>query len=266
MLPASQRMDIMKFSDMDQAPSGNKPLANCLRWLRTCLAVCPTWTPEQRTAAKQATEEAEALLATELHPDMQTSDWVALTATFLDSEEGPLVKMLRDWREEGKAPTCQELLAAHLYESSLQDRLRAMAKALSEVGVRIAFIGWPAETHWRDGDGDRQRWVPDWGKEIGLITAARHGRLPHARQLQEPRETLPWNRIPEEYRPGHMNEARLRLHKLHLAYLDYKEDDGSGSFASKAAGRLLKALGAVFDKQPLPGASPDLAVHEKAQV
>lgn len=249
----------MRFNELDTAPSGNKPLTNVVRWLRTCLAACTSWNDDQRAAASQAVDEAEALLATELNPSMSSADWVALTARDLDHQESPLTEMLRAWREDGKAPTYQELLAIHLYESRLRDRTVAMRKALGEVSIRIAFIGWPAETHWRDGEGDRQRWVPDWRDELETVQAALHGRLPRA-ELQETRQTLPWNRIPEEFRPGHQAEGRQRLNKLHLAYLNFKEEADAGVYRAKT---LVEACARVFDKQPAPGAAPDLLVDPK---
>jgi hypothetical protein len=59
-------MTNMKLSDLDFAPTGNKPLTNCMRWLRSCLAAGVAWNPVQREAAQQAADEAESLLGKEI--------------------------------------------------------------------------------------------------------------------------------------------------------------------------------------------------------
>jgi hypothetical protein len=56
----------MKLADLDRAPSGNFPISNVIRWLRTSLnSPAVTWNAQQRHAALEAINEAEALLAKE---------------------------------------------------------------------------------------------------------------------------------------------------------------------------------------------------------
>jgi len=62
----------MKMSNLDVSPTGNKPLTNCVRWLRTTLS--PTgpfwdvWDRNQKIAAAHAVGEAELLLERDIAP------------------------------------------------------------------------------------------------------------------------------------------------------------------------------------------------------
>lgn len=243
----------MKFAELDTHESGNKPLTNCVRWLRSCLASCTHWNSSQHEAAQQAVNEAETLMAQELSPNITQAQLQALT-TRLEAEESPL-KVLQERHVVGAwlQVTPDELSRIVLYESTLRDKVVAMDAALSEVTVRIAFMGWPAESFWRDGSGAIPRWVPDWRREIGMISAARHGKLPAKTQREG---ALPWNRIPEEERPGHLNQHAKLVHRLHLAWLRYRERDDHYIESDKSPTSLSALLAlkdemqAAFEKKP----------------
>lgn len=240
----------MKVADLDHHASGNKPLTNCLRWLRSCLASCVSWQPDQRMAAEQAVTQAEEVLALELSPNLSERDLAALL-TPIKHDTSPLRKVL----EENRLPTRDELLALNLWEGSLIAKLEATEAVLGGLTVRIAFIDWPAEAHWNAGTEERPHWVPDWREEIALIEAARHG-VPF--RVPDPRPILPWNRIPEEDRPRSQNQGVKRLHKLHLAWLDYREQrtyDGQGNENLSALLKLKDDMREAFEKR-VPAPNP----------
>lgn len=237
----------MKLSDLDQAPSGNKPLANCVRLLRHLLA-SGARLGDQHLDALQAVDEAETLLETELSPNVRREDLLALSTP--TGRDIPLRQLLERFATEGVSPTREHLLALHLYESALLAKVDAMEAVLAEVNVRVAFIGWPAETHWNAGTAKHPWWVPDWRRQIALIQAARHN---VAFKEPEPWETLPWHRIPEEHRPAHAGQGAQRLHALHLAWLRYRERiDEAGDPTGEHLGPLLAlkdAIQAAFERR-----------------
>ena len=59
----------------------------------------------------------------------------------------------------------EDLLAA-------QARIKLLEKVLADVKIRIAYMGWPAESMWQTSQG---KWVPDWRKECAWIEHALHG-------------------------------------------------------------------------------------------
>lgn len=242
----------MKVRDLDtHHDSGNKPLALCVRWLRSCLAQCIHWDPQQRAAAEIAAQEAENVLDYELSPNMDAPSAQALLVP-IEAAASPLAAI------QGRATpgawvdvSPDDLSRLYLYEETMRSKLRAMDAVLRQVALRIAFIGWPAESHWRDGDGDHQRWVPDWRQEIAMIEAVRHGRPLDL--LEERSDTLPWYRIPQEFRPSHKSEGAQRLHKLHLAWLRYREGDEDGHERTEMT-RLLalkEAMRDAFERRPV---------------
>lgn len=244
----------MKLNELDLHASGTKPITNCIRWLRSCLSSCVNWTPEQRTAAEQAVAQAEEVLGQVLTPNV-TQEHVFALLTPVTREASPLPKLLANQRD-GVAVTGTDLLTLNLWEGALLAKMEAMEAVLADVSRRIAFLNWPAETFWNAGTDDRPHWVPDWRRELALLEAARHGT--DFRHPDE-RPTLPWNQIPEEHRPCHKNEARKRLHELHLAWLNYCEEAGEPRTQREYVNELLKfkdAAQRVFERKPTPMPMP----------
>lgn len=243
----------MKLRDLDKHLSGNKPLTLCLRWLRTCMAKCESWDTNQRLAATQALQEAEEVLEMELSPNMTPEMLQALAMK--SPKENPVEKLMRECREEGKQPTYEDLLSLHLYESALRSKIRATQALLGDIKLRIAFIDWPAEEFWNAGTAEHPRWVPDWRDELRMIHAALHGLpMPLPGAASSP-EVLPWHRIPVEHRPSHLSEGAKRLHKLHLAWLRFKEHGEDPDEPVLAYENLAAAMGQVFDKSQPTGGS-----------
>lgn len=234
----------MKIRDLDHHESGNRPLTNCLRWLRSCLGCNDQWSEGQRAAASQAVAEAEALLESELAPSASREQLQALQAP-ITHEHSPLRKFLA---RKGEPVSWEELLALNLWEGAMQAKVEAMEAVLGDLSLRIAFIGWPAETFWNAGTAQKPHWVPDWRREMALLEAARHG---VAFDAPDERDTRPWNQIPEEHRPGAPGEARKRLYELNLAWLRYREnEDGSPTVERLLA--LKDATQRVFEGRKAP--------------
>jgi hypothetical protein len=258
----------MKIRDLDQHPTGNKPLTNVVRWLRTCLAKCENWSAGQHEAASQDLAQAEEVLDMELSPNVTQTQMMQAGQAI--NRPTPLQRIIRERYVAGAhlELTPEEVAWLNLYESALLERLDATLAILQKMKVRVAFIDWPAEHFWNAGTEVSPRWVPDWRQETMMIEAALNG-VPfgkaHFEKLQE-NLPLPWNRIPEEHRPSHLSQGAKRLHKLHLAYLRYKERKterrlGDATYNSAEWG-LLRELEEVFEGAPVQGGSIHLRQQE----
>lgn len=243
----------MKLSDLDQV-GNNSPLRFCVSMARKLAKFAAL---SQQEVILQHVAEADTLLAKELNPAVGPDVFTAAQA--LPREVSALRRSLafHDYRP-GRALTLSsdEVSALALYESVLMDKIDAMMDVLRRVNVRIAFIGWPAEHFWNAGSPELPRWVEDWREEIALIQAVIHQR---SYKAPEEREVLPWNRIPEEFRPGHENEGRNRLHKLHLAYLRFKEHGEDPDNPGIAYGELEDAMREAFEGRAVDGGSLTIA-------
>lgn len=190
----------MKLADFDASPTGNKPLALVVRHLRTALSSPATeWNQLQLDAARQACDEAEKLLDKELAPGAD----------------------------------CE------MHPKGTTEKLRRYDVAAKEINVRLAFMGWPAESFWNGGTAESPRWIADWRKEIALLNHARHETPVDEAKLERWRnDSTPWNQIPVEQRPqssGLVYEGLLRMvpRVILPSVCDGREQDAFEDFAKK---------------------------------
>lgn len=228
----------MQVQDLDRHESGNFPIRNAVRWLKTLLqSPVVRWDDQQHKAATQAVEEAEVVLAQELSPNVHADrlfppvnalqleeierDLRALYARLMagkiyidyDAEDvrlmGALGRLLNQGSLVGEVPIFQA------YQECLA--------VLADIQIRIAFMGWPAEPYWKNDTATLPTWVPDWRRECAAIQAVRFGSPPRLERTR-PFDALPYNQIPVEERPAHVGQGRVQLTDLHRAWLSTQDD------------------------------------------
>lgn len=155
----------MKLTDLDRHEDiGNKPITLAVQWLRTLLKN-PAWVWNEEQR-KGCTQIAD-----------QVENMLELDV---------------------------QQLGVELHPAGTQDLLDRMTATLKQIKVRLAFMGWPAESYWNGNHAAGQaRWIPDWRKEIALVENCLHGTEVDQEKLARWKtDTTPWNQIDKEELPA----------------------------------------------------------------